>query len=144
MAECVRKSIKTQSNWCILEIILHDCACFIKCFLSTFKTNASVSWDTFHFLNFHLSLFTYYRVQITVWSACISKMDPTVWRNALMVCREQTASSSNMLRPTTSAIPATPTAPRGKTVCLCLHLNLFVSFFASFNCIKHNMPRALT
>lgn len=41
-------------------------------------------------------------------------MDPTVWRSAPTGYRGPTVSSSNTPRPTTSAIPATPTAPRGK------------------------------
>lgn len=38
----------------------------------------------------------------------------TVWKSVLMACKVPTASSSSMLRPTTNAIPATPTAPRGE------------------------------
>ncbi|KAL0184675.1 hypothetical protein M9458_020371, partial [Cirrhinus mrigala] len=51
-------------------------------------------------------------VLITVLNVFTLKTDPTVWRNALMAYREQTASSSNMLRPTMSVTPAMSTVPR--------------------------------
>ncbi len=63
-----------------------------------------------------LSLSLSCRVLITVLTVFTLKTDPTVWRNALMAYREQTASSSNMLRPTMSVTPAMSTVPRGMKV----------------------------
>lgn len=59
-----------------------------------------------------------FRAQSIVWNAFISRTVQTVLKSVPMGCRGPAASSSNTLRPTTNAIPATLTAPRGKrTLC---------------------------
>lgn len=62
----------------------------------------------------HLFLLLNSRAQTSVWNVFTSKTGPTAWRNAPTGCKAPTASFSNTPRPTTSVIPATPTAPRGK------------------------------
>lgn len=72
------------------------------------------------------------RVLITVLNVFTLKTDPTVWRNALMAYKEQTASSSNIQRPTMSVTPVMSTAPRGMDVFVkCLH---FVGVCGKYIC----------
>lgn len=54
------------------------------------------------------------RAQSIVWNAFISKTVQTVWKSVPMACKVPTASSSSTLKPTTNAIPAMLTAPKGK------------------------------
>lgn len=80
----------------------------------TFRATACFPNKNVHLKKTMLFFLTSHRARSTVWNASISRTALIAWKSVPMACKAPTASSSSTQKPTTNAIPATATAPRGE------------------------------